>query len=562
MKKKLKILSFIFAILMIIMSFAACGNNVGSSSEEEPQSSGEEIKEGGQLKAAMCKVDITPQGGVYLEGYGGRDETCFADKPDDFTTDLIARILMLEVGGKKSIYINLEMVLTGFGVNTSALFQLDLAFAALTTTDGIFLSNTHNHQAMPALDYYQERDIKKAVEKLAEELVPVKVGVDSYGTKYGISRSPQYNMDIDSPYDNTMTVVRFDNAETGEPLGLIYSAPIHNTALGVCSMDNWQKLNCELSGYASRYIESQYADVENFTAMHINGFYGNSGPYFEDKNSFFTMTTEELKGYGEGLGKEVLDFYKTVVAEPATDYVIAHNSKDDVLNRGELNADIIKYWGDSTTSPLKIYTSSFGDIAYIGVNYEPFSTIGARLRAESPYEYLIPAGNVGGWSGYIPLKETFHNGRVEVETLPGKTPFDDTVEEQFYNKSLDMLCELKGVSYVRSLSNKTASEEKDGKRVYTFEFAEEITPDKLVLSFGQSTRKNCAENFVLEIFDKDGNKTESIEMSKNSVNYLGFMMENVKAAKAVLTVSSTYRSESPIDIEVALHAMNYTEVVK
>lgn len=57
--------------------------------------------------------------------------------------------------------------------------------------------------------------------------------------------------------------------------------------------------------------------------------------------------------------------------------------------------------------------------------------------------------------------------------------------------------------------------------------------------------------------DKNNNITETMEVSDISVNHLGFSVEDVKAAKAVLTVSSTYLSETPADIEVSLHGRHY-----
>lgn len=552
----------IIAVLLLIFSmiFLGCGQGTAEMSSSLESSTPEQVKGSGQMKVAMAKVDITPKNDVHLDGYSGGDET-FAKYPDDFTSNLMARILVIENDEKRTVYVNIEN-LNGYGISDE--FRLNVALEAKTTTDSVIFNNTHNHQAMGELDYSQQRAIEKAVKSVCKRLVPVKIGVETYGTHFGVSRGSAYTVAINKPYDNTMTVVRFDNAETGEELGLIYSAPIHNTSFGVNSVANWKLLNCELCGYASRYMEEKYSKDENFTAMFISGFYGNSGPFFESKpqgSQHYAMTVDELQGYGEDMGKEVLACYEKIVAKEAVDWKISSLREETTLKRGPITAETEKYWGTVTEIPFKISAADFGNIAFYGVNYEPFSIIGARLRAESPYEYLIMGGNVDGCHGYIPTKETFHSTEYENECQAWKTSFDENTEEEFYAKSLDVLCRLKGVSYERKLSERSAKEQKDGKWVYTFEFAEEIAPDKIVVSFEQKSRLDCAADFVLELFDKSGNKTQTIEVEDNSVNYLGFFAEG-KVAKAVLTVSSTYRSESPAEVPASVHAVLFSEIKK
>lgn len=575
MERLFKIISILLVMVLLAMSFSACQEVQSSSgvesssksefeensSETEQSSSVEDVTEGAQLRVAMRKVDITPTEDVYLEGYGGRTEEYCANYPEDFLSDIMARIIVLEAGGEMTLHINLEMCVTDFGNQTSELYQFDLAKATGIPAKNIFLSNTHTHQSTIKLDKKAENAIEDACKDAVNNLVEVTVGIESYGTKYGISRSPAYSMDWRTPYDNSLMIIRFDDKATGEEVGMIYSIPIHNTAFSVAEGKNVDKLTCEFTGYASRYIEKQNADIENFTAMHINGFYGNSGPYFEDTNTYYAKTIEELKRRGEEFGAEIYNCYKEIVGAPADDYTIKSLIKHETMDRAANQTQAhINQWGTGETMPLEICAASFGEVAFVGVNYEPFSTIGAHLRAESPYEYLLPAANVGGWRGYIGLYETYHTKVEQVEVQPFKSPFDDRAEMQFYNYVLNALCEMKGVTYTRSIAAQTVAEQKDGNKVYTFEFAEEVAPDKIVVSFAQDSRLNCAEDFVLEIFDKDGNKTNTIEVSGNATNYLGFSMENVKAAKAVFTVSATYKSKTPQDIEVSLHAMNYSAV--
>lgn len=558
---------FITSILlagMVLMGLAGC--NANPAGETSTESTSVEVpEEPTTMKAAMCKVDITPDSDVYLTGYvaiGDENPGNLANYPGDFLTDIMARILILEVNGERILQLNTETTYIGFGVTTSEGFQQKLATAAGVDAENIFLSNTHNHQSSPWLDEAQESAIITAAEQAARNLVPVKLGVDTYGTEYGISRSPVYAQNFEVPYDNTVTILRFDDAESGVPIGMVYCAAIHNTAFGVCSTDNWDLLNCEFTGFASRYLEEQFAENADFTAMHITGFIGNAGPYFPEVNRWYSLSIKELKRFGESFGEEILDYFNTIVCEEAGDMEVKVNREIHTLRKADpLTEGIKEKWGESENAEVMLNTFSVGDIAFMEINAEPFATIGAHLRAEAPFEYLIASSYINTITrvGYIPLKETYLNAE-EAEIQSVKTPFDKTGEEQFLKSALDTLCALKGVTYERTLTTRTSAEEADSKRIYTFEFAEEIAPDKLVLSFDQSSRMNCAKNFVLEVFDKEGNKTRTIEVRDNSVNYLGFSVEGVKAAKVILTVSSTYRSGRAADISVSLHAMNYTPI--
>ncbi len=511
------------------------------------------------MKAAMRKADITPKKDVFLEGYGGRDETALAIQAQNFSSDMIARVLIVSDGAKTSVYLNLEMVITGFGYNISVTLRTVIAEMCSTTIENVILSNTHNHQGMGVLDAAQELAIVDAVKDAYENLENVTVAANTYGTRFGVSRGPAYAVDEDGVYDNTMTVIRFDSEQTGAPVGMIYAYSVHNTALGVNCVPNWKLLNCELCGYTCRCIEEKYGN--HFTAMFISGFYGNSGPYFPFKapgTRHYAMTPEELKGYGAQLAEEVLTCYRGLVPVNSDGYTVCAISDMKTLQRAPLTEGTQKYWGSSDTFPLYLSIASFGDIVFLGVNYEPFSVLAARVRAESPYAYLIPAGNCGGWNGYIPTREVFNSGRFEHECQPWKTAFTEDTADDFCEKCIQAVCALKGVDLTRTEAQLTHKQEKNGVRSYEFIFEQEVSPNKLVVSFGQVSRLDSAAEFTLALFDSKEKLTDCIEVADNSTNFLGFFTA-AKVKKAVLTVAKTYRSDVAKDAPAALWAVNFTE---
>lgn len=71
---------------------------------------------GKALSGGNSKWDITPTSDVYLEGYlRPGDFGCYSRYPDDFTSDLRARILVIDNGDGPFIYINLEILINYIG---------------------------------------------------------------------------------------------------------------------------------------------------------------------------------------------------------------------------------------------------------------------------------------------------------------------------------------------------------------------------------------------------------------------------------------------------------------
>lgn len=409
-----------------------------------------------------------------------------------------------------------------------------------TKKENVLLSNTHTHQASLTLGEEIEENILRAVEQAYQNLAPATIGTQVISTDYGISRSPNYSMNPDKPYDSRMAVVRFDNAQTGAPIGLVYSVPIHNTMLSNApdGKTRYNLLNCEFTGYASRALEAQYGTEENpFVAMHINGFYGNSGPYVQGR--FNAETVEELQGFGEEFAREIAGAYESI-APTITIGEIKAMVMESALPTNREDRNFAQYYPNKEQLPLYMSVGAFGDIAFIGVNYEPFSIIGARLKAEAPYAVVMPAACVNGWRGYIPTKETFesHLTVSEAECTLVKTPFDAGAEEIFYENILNALCDLAGVTLKRVPFQPDDTQTDAGVYGFTLENTQNL--DRLVISFGQRLRTDCASEFEVQLFDDAGNLCMTERFADNSVNYLGIDVEDKAVSGAKIVVTGRY----------------------
>lgn len=552
-----RIIGIIALLLALCALFSGCGGeqiiqNVETLSPEELDNT---------FRVAMAIADITPKNAVYLEGYEGKDQWSLST-PDKFTSDLLARILLVQKGEECLVFLNLEYAVSDANHQYNSISSTcmeRIAQICQTEQENILLSNTHTHQANLVLEESSEDNIVRAVEQAYQNLAPAKIGTGVVNTQYGISRSNNYTMDPDKPYDNRMTVIRFDNAQTGEPIGLVYSVPMHNTMLGNApgSRQKHNLLNCEFTGYASRALEEQFGSKNNpFVAMHINGFYGNAGPYVDGK--YYADSVEELKEFGEEFAEEIAAAYKNIKTYAVTGEIKAAYIKDAIPTNKE-DRSFAATFKNLDEMPMYMSVGAFGDIAFIGVNFEPFSIIGARLKAEAPYTTVLPAANVHGWRGYIPTKETFesHQYVSEAECSPGKTPFDASAEEIFYEKALNALCDLAEVTLTRVPFQQNGTQ--TGAGVYNFVPENVQTLDRLVISFGQQARTDCASEFEVLMFDESGNLCKTERFANNSVNYLGIDLEDKTVASVSVIVTERYGGGSVEELTPVIWGIQYAK---
>ena len=546
-----------FALLLsIAVSFYACGQTEDPIQEEPPT-----------FQVAMAVVDITPDYDVYLDGYEDHDEWSLAKYPDNFTTDLKARVLIVDNGIDRLVFLNFEMVYAGAefaSTNMSVETLESIAEACQTSKENVLFSNTHNHQANMKLGKREEENVLQAVKAAYARLSPAKIGTTTVDTKFGMSRGGDYTVNAQEPYDSLMHIVRFDNALTDQPIGLVYSVPMHGTMFGNGPglRVRHNLLNCEFTGYASRAIEASMADKNVFfTAMHINGFYGNATPYANGK--YYADSLEEMESNGQAFAAEILAGYNTIETKRVTGPIKTDLVLDE-LTFDTRNQEVRWKYGRDGVIPLRVKVGAFGDIGYVGVNFEPFSIIGARLKAESPYKTLMLASSVNGGNGYIPTKEVFAKqamGIYQGECLPKKTPFNAETEEIFYDKVLEAVCNLADVELERVPLDRSGVKEMGQAAVYTYTLQEATALDKLVISFGQNLRTDCAQDFDVMVFDPAGKMIFSKTYADNTVNYLGEFLDGAEVASVTLAVRSRYGSGTTgiMDLEPQLYGIRFTE---
>jgi hypothetical protein len=88
---------------------------------------------------------------------------------------------------------------------------------------------------------------------------------------------------------------------------------------------------------------------------------------------------------------------------------------------------------------LNIVCVGFGDVAFVGLPGEPFTEIGRRIKAGSPFAMTIPCCNANGSEGYLPTDDALTNTGYESNSSFYKPGLADTLVET----SLETLKEVK-----------------------------------------------------------------------------------------------------------------------
>jgi hypothetical protein len=81
-----------------------------------------------------------------------------------------------------------------------------------------------------------------------------------------------------------------------------------------------------------------------------------------------------------------------------------------------------------------------GPVGLIGFPGEPFSEIGARVKANSPFSWTLFSGYTNDYLGYVPTREAYADGGYEVDT----SPFLPDAADRLVEASLALLADLHG----------------------------------------------------------------------------------------------------------------------
>jgi hypothetical protein len=136
------------------------------------------------------------------------------------------------------------------------------------------------------------------------------------------------------------------------------------------------------------------------------------------------MTIDEAEGR-VAAAEEHLDELKAIGA-PASDVEAA----TFVTKRANMTLSRSRAYYGKTVAQVELHLLQIGPVVFTGVEGEPFSATGKRIKAESPFPVTWFGGYTGGWAGYVPTPEERTRQGYEVDTSPFADNAADVLSEQ------------------------------------------------------------------------------------------------------------------------------------
>lgn len=382
------------------------------------------------FRAAVVKVNITPEDSQYLLGYSPR-------KSESILDSLYHRIVVIDDGTMQFALASTDICI----INCAEYDRIALIVSKQLGINprNFWWTTTHTHSAPevgPAgLDslflgerYAHERDANYAalvetrlingIKEAQQKLEAAKLGVGWGYSQANINRRAKdidriafLGMDPDGATDRKIGIIRLDK-EDGNPLAIIINYPIHGTVLGSTTC-----ISADVQGVVSEYVQQQLG----VPCLFINGAAGNLAPIYsvgKDVNDPF------LKQFRTLLGDKVLEA-NTMITTSKDVSLYTQEIMVETPRRNDLGwpSTFGKYTRTTKTGvnlvrvPIQFLKIN-DDIAIWNSPSELFCEISNEVRRRSPFPYTFYFGYANGWLGYVPTEEEFTHKGYESSVSP------------------------------------------------------------------------------------------------------------------------------------------------
>lgn len=392
----------------------------------------QESSSGSTFRAAVVKVDITPETSQWLLGYGPRKSTGVHDR-------LFHRIVALDDGTTQFFLVSSDICLVSpseydrVAAKIKSLYGIDPINLWWTVTHthsapevgpaglpAVFLGERYQHELDPTYTELVEQKLIDGINEARQKLAPARLGTGWGFSQANINRravdvdgKASLGMNPDGAVDRRIGLLRLDR-EDGSPLALIANYPIHGT---VMSGDNLE-ISGDAPGIVSEYVEQQIGAPLLF----INGAAGNLAPIY---SVYPTPQAGHLGQFRVLLGDKILEANRK----------IASTTDEVSLSTGSLTVETPRKSGLDWPSDLGNYTSTTKtginmvrlpvrflnineDVAIWSAPLELFCEISNEVRDGSPFPYTFYFGYSNGWLGYLLTESAYEYGGYEPSVSP------------------------------------------------------------------------------------------------------------------------------------------------
>ena len=391
-------------------------------------------------KAGIGRVDITPNGPIWMSGYAARK------KPSEgILQKLWAKALAIEdKKGGRLVIVTTDLV----GLPRTV---TDVAGARIAKDHGldrarVLFNSSHTHSGpvvrpnlsiMYDLDEEQDRKIRDYTQRLIDDLVsvvgasladlkPANISFGTGETKFASNRRlPVPDGTIrnapnpDGPVDHSVPVLRI-TGEKGETRGVLFGYACHNTTL----TGEHHKISGDYAGFAQSTLEES---IPGATALFLELCGGDQNPNPRSKEEFAvqhgtTLATEVkrvLDGKLQPVKGEVAAAlqWRDLALQPHSrqDFEKMLSDKDPIRVRfAKAHLQAYDERRPMRSVQLPIQAMRLGkDMVIVALGGEPVVSYALQTKAAHPRLRLIVAGYSNDVLGYVPTAKMLDEGGYE-----------------------------------------------------------------------------------------------------------------------------------------------------
>ena len=426
------------------------------------------------MKIGFSVVDITPELGIYLTGYGMPERLA-----EGVHSPLNASVMVFEDGKTTAVVIGMDWCFVDWPLTQTLRKEINRQTGI--PDQNILFCCSHTHSA-PHTTYMRtlgrtavdpenrgvEYVLKSApmiaagVKAAQADLRECVAGFAATKTLAGVSRRGMdengnvrgFLEDPDQICDNNMVVVRFLDAENGKDLGILVHACGHNTAMGANRL-----ISSDWCGVMKARVRDRY----QVPVVFVNGALGDVGP----RTNRFTDSAWSGAGFSAGGGdgvksaeevgyraagdalralESIREFRRGLPLAVHTSELrlpqalsMSREEAEAVLKKFDADQEkaaepdtiyqvaktILKYWQLPPEPELVVEQTiiAFGPLAFIPFPFEMFSVFSLRLRKFGPYQFNLLCSNTNGRNAYLPDRGAFALGGYEPSCLKTVRPY-------------------------------------------------------------------------------------------------------------------------------------------
>jgi neutral ceramidase len=393
----------------------------------------------GEFRAAVIKVDITPEESKYLRGYGARKSTGINNR-------IYHRILALDDGRSQFFLISSELCVISpaeydrLTVKLKSQYGIDRKNVWWTVTHThsapemghglarVFMPERFEHPVDSSYINFIEESLIDGIAEARKNLEPASLGVGWGYSQANINRRAVdvdgrafLGMNPDGAIDRRIGLLRIDNTD-GTPIALVANYPIHGTVLGPGNL----KIDGDVTGVVSKYVEEKIGAPLLF----INGAAGNLAPIY---SVYPDPQSGRLSQFRVLLGDRILDANERIASTTSqvrlqTGGITVETPRKQGLDWPPELGDYTRTTSDGTKLvrlPVRFLKIN-DDVAIWSAPLELFNEISNEIRDRSPFPYTFYFGYSNGNLRYLVTEEAYDEGGYE----PNASPFTSSAARE------------------------------------------------------------------------------------------------------------------------------------